>query len=93
MGRRKTDLLLVYFHLEAPHIRRSARTEHLLGTLHCTVRDTVHYKPLRSVLLGAAYQKIELADAAKDCEGTRQHSLGQTGHRTQDNRDLMQRKD
>lgn len=45
----------------------AVHTGHLLGTLHCALRDTDHYKPLRSVLPGAAYQKIELADATKHC--------------------------
>lgn len=45
-----------------PHIPR------LLRSLHCTSQThthTAHYKPLWSVLLGAAYQKIELAEATK----------------------------
>ena len=43
-----------------PHIPR------LLRSLHCTSQThTAHYKPLWSVLLGAAYQKIELTEATK----------------------------
>jgi len=33
--------------------------------MHITDTHTAHYKPLWSVLLGAAYQKIELAEATK----------------------------
>jgi hypothetical protein len=68
----------------------AAHTEHLLETSHRAVRDTVHYKPLRSALLGAAYQKIELADAAKHCAPLTARLHDTTAlSATQDNTDLM----